>query len=44
MHPRDFDAGLDADSMARFAALVGLGEVVTFETLSPAQERDRVSG
>ena len=32
MHPRDFDAGLDSDSIARFAALVGLGEVVTFET------------
>ena len=33
MHPRDFDAGLDADSMARVAALAGLGRVVTFETL-----------
>ena len=32
MHPRDFDAGLDASSMTRLAERAGAGEVVTFET------------
>jgi PAS domain S-box-containing protein len=32
-HPRDFDVSLDAEPMARFAALVSSREVVTFETL-----------
>ena len=33
MHPRDFDAGLDAASIARIAERVDSGETVTFETL-----------
>jgi PAS domain S-box-containing protein len=33
MHPRDFDAGLDAASMARLAKRVDAGETVTFESL-----------
>jgi PAS domain S-box-containing protein len=33
MHPRDFDAGLDAESVAQLAKRVGAGETVTFETL-----------
>ena len=33
MHPRDFDAGLDAASIATIGARVGSGETVTFETL-----------
>ena len=33
MHPRDFDVGLDAASVARLAQRVGAGESVTFETL-----------
>jgi PAS domain S-box-containing protein len=32
MHPRDFDAGLDAASVARLGKRVGAGETVTFET------------
>jgi PAS domain S-box-containing protein len=33
MHPRDFDAGLDAASVAQLGKRVGAGETVTFETL-----------
>ncbi len=33
MHPRDFDGGLDAASIATIGARVGSGETVTFETL-----------
>ena len=33
MHPRDFDVGLDAPSLAQLAQRVGAGEPVTFETL-----------
>ena len=33
MHPRDFDAGLDAASIARIGERVRSGETVTFETL-----------
>jgi PAS domain S-box-containing protein len=33
MHPRDFDVGLDAASLAQLAQRVGAGESVTFETL-----------
>jgi PAS domain S-box-containing protein len=33
MHPRDFDAGLDAASIARIGERVTSGETVTFETL-----------
>ena len=33
MHPRDFDAGLDAASIARIGERVESGETVTFETL-----------
>ena len=33
MHPRDFDAGLDAASIARIGERVKAGEMVTFETL-----------
>jgi len=33
MHPRDFDLGLDAVSLAQLAQRVGAGESVTFETL-----------
>ena len=33
MHPRDFDAGLDAQFIARLAKRVAAGETVTFETL-----------
>jgi PAS domain S-box-containing protein len=33
MHPRDFDAGLDAASVARIGERVTSGETVTFETL-----------
>ena len=33
MHPRDFDAGLDAASIERIGERVGGGETVTFETL-----------
>jgi PAS domain S-box-containing protein len=32
-HPRDFDAGLDAASVAQLGKRVGAGETVTFETL-----------
>jgi PAS domain S-box-containing protein len=32
MHPREFDAGLDAASIARLGKRVGLGETVTFES------------
>jgi PAS domain S-box-containing protein len=32
MHPRDFDAGLDAASVAQLGKRVGAGETVTFET------------
>ena len=32
MHPRDFDAGLDASSIARLTERAGAGETVTFET------------
>ena len=32
MHPRDFDAGLDAASIERIGERVGSGETVTFET------------
>ncbi|HEU0199636.1 MAG TPA: PAS domain S-box protein [Burkholderiaceae bacterium] len=33
MQPRDFDAGLDATSIARLAQRAGAGETLTFETL-----------
>jgi PAS domain S-box-containing protein len=33
MQPRDFDAGLDAASMARLAERAGAGETLTFETV-----------
>jgi PAS domain S-box-containing protein len=33
MHPRDFDAGLDAAAIAQIGARVTAGETVTFETL-----------
>ena len=33
MHPRDFDARLDAASVAQLGKRVGAGETVTFETL-----------
>jgi PAS domain S-box-containing protein len=33
MHPRDFDAGLDAASIARIGERVTTGETVTFESL-----------
>src|SRR5271166_4772543 len=33
MHPGDFDAGLDAASIARIGERVDSGEIVTFETL-----------
>ena len=33
MHPRDFDAGLDAASLAQVGARVKAGETVTFESL-----------
>ena len=33
MHPRDFDAGLDAASIARIRERVDSGETVTFETI-----------
>jgi signal transduction histidine kinase len=33
MHPRDFDVGLDEQSIAQLVARVGAGETVTFETV-----------
>ena len=33
MHPRDFDAGLDASSLARIIERISAGNTVTFETL-----------
>lgn len=32
MHPREFDAGLDATSISRLTQRVGAGEIITFET------------
>ena len=39
MHPRDFDAGLDAASIARIGERVDGGEIVTFETLHRRKDR-----
>lgn len=39
MHPRDFDAGLDAASIARIGERVRSGETVTFETLHRRKDR-----
>ena len=44
MHPRDFDAGLDAASIERIGERVESGETVTFENSSSPQRRNRVSG
>ena len=44
MHPRDFDAGLDAASIARIGERVKAGEMVTFENSSSAQGWNRLSG
>ena len=44
MHPRDFDAGLDAASIARIGERVDGGEIVTFENSSSPQGSNCVSG
>jgi PAS domain S-box-containing protein len=39
MHPSDFDAGLDAPSIARIGERIKSGETVTFETLHRRKDR-----